>query len=439
MNPRPNVVLFIPHDTGCHVSPYGVKTVHTPNCERLVREGVRFAHSFCTSPLCSPARAACVTGRYPHQNGVMGLTSDMVGGFDFYPGERHAATIFNDAGYNTVLCGFEHETPHWQKQGFQQCLSGPGGWYNGGGDLRNHAREIENWVKNNQGDKPFYMQMGCHETHHAWSDFDTPPDETLGLTIPPYLKDLPEVRREVAQFQGAIRRLDDELGNILDTFDRLGLSENTIFVFTTDHGIDFPRAKGTLYDAGTGVFLFIRYPAGNWGQGRVIDDMVSQVDLLPTLLEACGIAVPGNISGRSYLPLLEGRAYQPNQTIFTEKTYHDTYDPSRAVRTDRYKYIRHFEVNIFQDLRLATETRRHYMKHDWRRRTLEELYDLQTDPNETHNLVADAHHQPILEKLRVSLLQWMRETQDPLLQGPVPSPHFARQLKAFNDSATKAQ
>lgn len=429
---RPNVVLFVTHDTGCWVSPYGLDTVHTPNCDRLAAQSVRFTNSYCTAPLCSPSRAALVTGRYPHQNGVMGLTGQGTGAFRFFEGEQHTAQIFRDAGYESVLCGFEHEAPFWEEVGFHRAISGPGGWYNGGGDLLEHGQEIEKWLGQRDAERPFYLQIGCGETHRDWGAGEVPPDDAPGMTVPPYLHDTPEVREEIAQFQGSIRRLDEGLGRILDAFDRSGLAEDTIFVFTTDHGVDLPRAKGTFYDPGIGVFLFMRYPG--WGEGRVADELISNVDVLPTLLDACGIEVPDNVAGRSFLPLLEGGDYTENEHVFAEKTYHDTYDPTRALCDGRYKYIRYFEVCIFQDLRLATETRRHQIKPDWRRRTIEELYDLEKDPDEFHDLSDDPDYAKVLKDMRSVLLDWMRRTDDPLLEGPVSSPFYREQLEQFLES-----
>lgn len=431
MTRQPNVLLFISHDTGRFIAPYGVPTVRTPHFDRFAAESVLFEHAFATAPLCCPSRASCTTGRYPHQNGVNGLTAPLLGGWDFHPGEKHAARLFADAGYESVLCGFEHESPLWQNLGFSRAISGPGGWYNGGGDLRNHAREIDAFLGSRDASRPFFLQVGCHETHHAWTDYDTPPDDSLGVASLPWLHDLPEVRREMAEFQGAVARMDQCVGEILRVLDDRGLRDHTVVGLTTDHGIDFPRAKGTLLDAGIETFLLMRFPRDGWQAGQRVGGMVSNVDLLPTLLDVAGIPVPANIAGRSLRPLLRGEPFAPRDRIFAEKTYHDTYDPSRAVRTSTHKYIRHFEVNIFQDLRLATETRRHYLRDDWRRRGDEELYDLRADPDERVNLANDPRHAALLQSLRSELLQWMNETGDPLLRGPVPSPFYARRLAGF--------
>jgi arylsulfatase A-like enzyme len=427
---QPNVIVLMSHDTGQHISPYGIPTVHTPHSERLTAEGVRFENSFCTSPLCSPSRAACFTGRYTHQNGVMGLPAPSTGLFDLYPEEKHAGQLFRQAGYESVLCGFLHEVQEWQRAGFELALNGR--WNNNStGDSMQHAAAVDQWLRARDKERPFYLQIGTGETHREWEAFDTPPDDSLGVWMPPYNRDLPEVRAEMAQFQGAVRRYDAVLGTLLDVVERHGLAEDTIFVSTTDHGIDMPRAKGTFYDPGIEVLLLMRYPAGRWGAGRVADEMVSNIDLLPTLLEACGLDVPANIEGRSFLPLLTGGNYVPNDCVFAEKIYHDSYDPTRAIRTERYKYIRFFEVCVFYDLRAATVPRTHYFPHNYLRRDLEELYDLQADPWELKNLAADPAHAHVLENLRRRVGQWMRATDDPLLRGPISSPYYAQKLQEF--------
>lgn len=430
---RANVVLFITHDSGRFVSPYGVPTVNTPHCQRLADEGVRFSNAFCTSPLCSPSRASITTGLYPHQNGVMGLTSEHFGGFDLKPDVKHASTLFAQAGYETVLCGFQHETGDCRNLGFHRFISGPGKGTNGPQDSREHPRAIDSWLAERDQQKPFYLQIGCHETHLPWDARETPPDSSKGVFVPPYLNDTPEIRSQLAQFQGAVARMDEVLGQILSVLDRRGLTDDTLFVFTTDHGIDVPMAKGTFYDDGLGVFLFMRYPRAGWKRGAVVPGMVSQVDLLPTLLECCGLPTPSNLEGKSLLPLLKGEHAAARSAIFAEKTFHDDYEPVRAIRTERFKYIRYFEAHFHHDLRTATIPQRHWIKRADRlqRRWTEELFDLSSDPGEQQNLIADPNYQQIASDLRRQLRNWMRTTQDPLLNGPVESPRFKRLREQF--------
>ncbi|MFO7955567.1 MAG: sulfatase [Candidatus Brocadiia bacterium] len=431
---QPNVIVLMTHDMGQHISPYGIDTLNTPNCERLAAEGVLFENAFGTAPLCSPSRASCFTGRFPHQNGVLGLTSPRTGLFDLYPEEKHAAELFGDAGYDTCMCGFLHETNDLFRIGFQDAINGAGRGNNWGGDFLEAADDIDEWLSARDSDRPFYMQIGCGEAHRKWGSFGVPPDDSKGVWMPPYLRDDPELREELAMLQGVMKRYDQGLGQILDVLEEHGIAEDTIFVSTTDHGVDIPRAKGTFYDPGIEVILMMRYPAGGWEPGARRSELVSNTDVLPTLLEACGIDVPERVWGRSFLPLLEGGDYEPNEYIFAEKTYHDTYDPTRVVRTERYKYIRYFEVCIFQDLRIATIPRWHYFKERPVRDTVEELYDLREDPWEENNLADDPDYEDVKMELRRRLVDWMRETDDPLLDGPVPSPYYQQKMEEFLES-----
>lgn len=422
---RPNVLLFISHDTGESVSPYGYETFHTPHLERLAAEGVRFANSFCTFPVCSPSRAAIVTGRYPHQNGVNGLVGP-ARGWALHPGERHAASLFAEGGYESVLCGMVHETNHCETLGFERLLCGPGKDFNDGGDLLDFGEGIRQWLGERDGDRPFYLQIGCSDTHRQWTK-RAEPDDSRGVWRPTWLKDLPEVRQDVTEFQGAVRRLDAGIGRILRALDDAGVADDTIVCFTTDHGEDLPFAKGTLREHGLRVFHFMRYPAGDWRPGAVVEEMISNVDILPTLLEACGLPARANLAGRSFLARLTGQGdYTPRDAVHAEKTFQDFYDPRRCVRTHRHKYVRFFEASTYQDLRMATTGRQHQFVGRATRGHIEELFDLQADPDELNNLADDPACRDVLDEHRRRLAEWMAETSDPLLQGPMESPLYTR-------------
>jgi len=224
------------------------------------------------------------------------------------------------------------------------------------------------------------------------------------------------------------------VGQMLDILDKHDLAENTILVSTTDHGIDIPRAKGTLYDPGIETLMLMRYPAGGWGEGRVIEALSSHIDLLPTLLDAAGVDIPENLAGRSYLPLLEGGAYSENEYVFSEKTFMDVYDPTRAVRSKRHKYIRYFEVCTIQDARHYIVPRWHMFRgYGWMKQGIDGLYDLEKDPWEMNNLASDPAHAEIRSHMSRTLAQWMRDTEDPIINGPVQSPFFREQMRSFLD------
>jgi len=415
----PNVILLITHDTGRYLSPYGIPTVDTPNCERLAAESTLFENYFCTAPQCSPSRASIVTGRYPHANGTMGLChADFA--WALHPSERPAAMQFGPAGYQTWLLGGMHETKDARTLGFDEV------------DLHFNLPELPGRLTKRLAarnrHRPFYCQIGCFETHRPWrgGKGEIPPDDSQGIHIPGYLSDGPRTRQELAEFQGIVKHFDRQLGALMDLIDREGLRDDTILVITTDHGIAMPHAKGTMYDPGLETMLFLRWPGGKWPAGARRKELLSNVDLLPTLLEACGIEIPGNVQGHSFLGLLDGQPYHPRREIFGELTFHDVYDPQRCIRTEQYKYIRYLEKitqmcvpGDIADNGADLELERRYAG-----RPPVELFDLQKDLWEQENLAGQEAYREVEEDLKARLAAWMQETGDPLVKGPVASPFY---------------
>jgi N-sulfoglucosamine sulfohydrolase len=430
----PNVVIYISHDTGQHISPYGIASVHTPNAERVAAEGALFLNSFCSAPQCSPSRAGLFTGRYPHATGVLGLT-DPLYGWRLHDDEVHMAAHLGSLGYETALFGLAHEnmggeteTHRLEPLGFD--FKRPAMAY----PSRLAARDLADWLDGRaEPTRPFFAQIGVFETHRwragGYIGFDgCQPDESLGVTIPPYLNDGRGTHADFAALQGSVRRWDEGLGGVLRLVDERGLADDTLLVVTSDHGLAVPRAKCTLYDPGLRVMFMIRYPRAVPAGSR-FKQLISNVDLLPTLLDAAGAEMPQRLHGQSVWPLLTGQASTARDRVFAERTYHCSYDPSRCVRTERLKYIRNFEPVVpehwpaeITGLPIHLENLDRLSTVPWRPQ--EELYDLDSDPLEARNLVRE----PGYEEMRVSLAEmlwaWMQETDDPLLTGPVPSPAF---------------
>ncbi len=418
---QPNVLIIVSHDTGKHIAPYGVTTVHTPNFSRVAAEGVLARNHFCTAPQCSPARASLFTGRYPHANGVMGLCH-----LDFawrlHAGELHASRLFHQAGYATWRLGIVHETsPAAADEGvvFDKSSTTTNRILDLAGCLRGMLSERD-------ANKPFYAQLCCSETHRDFLQGGVEPDRSLGVTVPAPIPRTPESEQDYADFQGSIRRFDEGIGAILAALEEQGVLDETIVVVTTDHGAAMPWGKGGLYDRGIDALLLLRYPA--WGQGRELSAMLSHVDLLPTVLEACDIAVPAAVQGESYLPLLRGEADAERRPwIWAEKTYHDCYDPQRCIRTERYKYIRYFEKSTLHRVTGDAIGRGAYQAcggDAFKRSARDELFDLQADPDEQVNLAEQDDMQELRRELAGIMLRTMEQTADPLLQGPIPSPYY---------------
>ena len=420
---RPHVVQITCHDLGRFLGCYGVSTVRTPNLDGFAAEGTRFQAAFATAAQCSPSRAALATGRYPHANGVMGLTHDTFG-WDLAPGERHVAALLADEGYETHLFGLQHVTTDVGRLGFRHIHRRGLG--------RDVATDVETVLGQGFAGSPLYLEINLEEPHRPYNQGGVRPDASFGVFIPPYLPDTDASREEIAALQGAINEADRSVGRVLAALRAAGLHDETLVLFTTDHGIAMPRAKCTMYDPGISVAMIVRWPAGGVPPGALVSPMISNVDVLPTLLAATWSPAPNTLHGRSFLPLLRGESYSRRDAVFAEKTFHSYYDPMRAIRSERHKFIRNFEttflVEVPSDVQAGAIYRTEVQRYVAATHPDVELYDLAADPLEQQNLAGQPQVANIEQTLDARLWQWMEETQDPLLDGPVPSPTYRRAL-----------
>jgi len=409
-----DVVVITTHDIGRHLHCYGVESVVSPNLDALASSGVRFELAFATAPQCSPSRASLATGRYPHNHGVMGLAHR---GFDWEltPDAPHAAAIFAGLGFETHLFGAQHVTQHPERLGFGQM----------------HPTEaVEQVLASKPRERRLYLEINFDETHRPY-----PPPGPIprDLVIPGYLPAGREAAEEMTAVEGAITRMDAAARRVLAALDKTARADRALVVFTTDHGLAMPRAKCTLYDPGLEVALIVRWPGGGIGSGAVRSELVSNIDVLPTLLEGAGAPAQAGIQGRSFLPLLRGDAYEPREAIFAEKTFHSYYDPMRCVRTRRHKCIRNFEtgfaVEVPADIQQGPIFRANPSRYSTDRPSVVELYDLEADPLEERNLAGSPNLKAEEEELSADLWRWMRETDDPLLNGPVASPRYRQAMQ----------
>lgn len=427
----PASILFLTcHDLGRHLGCYGHRTVQSPALDALAGTGVKLDNAFCTAPQCSPSRAALHTGRYPHATGVLGMAHPP---FDWRlrPGERHLAQLLKDHGYATALVGMQHLIAHGRAEelGYERVLPVAPAM-----EAAEAAAAVLQELA--AGDRPCYLEVGFEEMHRPYDFGDAQPDADRGVEVPPYLPDGPEARRDLAAFQGAIRALDAGIGRILAGVADLGLDERLWVIFTADHGAAMPRAKSTLYDPGLEVALLMRWPAGGLRGGRACDALLSNVDVVPTVLDALGLPPAANLHGRSFWPLLRGAPDQPRAEIFAEKTFHTAYEPMRGIRTARHKYIVNFEIGMAVDVPADVRESPVYpllIGEFGRVRPHVELYDLTTDPVERQNLAGRPEVADIEADLRLRLRRWMRETEDPLLQGPVASPYHHESLRRLGE------
>lgn len=411
---KPNILYIHSHDTGRYIQPYG-HAIPTPRLQRLAEEGVLFRQNFCVSPTCSPSRAALLTGCYPHENGMMGLAHR---GWSLNNYEQHVIHTLRREGYMSALAGIQHvaaprdKKETWQKIGYDDCLDSE--QYEKAVSFLEHPPQV-----------PFFLSVGFKETHRIYPAIADAPDDPRYCLPPAPLPDTPETRQDMARFKASARILDRKMGEVFDVLERGGLADNTLVICTTDHGIAFPRMKCNLYDSGVGVMLIMRGPGGFTG-GKVIDSMTSHLDIFPTLCDLLDIEPPAWLRGASLLPLVRGEVDAIHEDLFFEVNYHAAYEPMRAVRTARWKYIKRFSGRATPVLPNCDdgESKSVWLDHDWKEHPTpeEELFDLVFDPNESNNLAADGNYRDILNEMRNRLRLWMQDTNDPLLNGHVEAP-----------------
>ena len=427
---RPNIVLIIADDLGYgDVGAYGNTEIHTPNIDRLAVEGVLFTSAHVPASTCSPSRAALYTGLYPHRNGLSRNHSKSHDGIKSIP--HYLARL----GYRTALFGKSHVKP-FEAFPFER--------------FERHLDDVENFFDSLNG-SPFAMVIAQHHPHVPWlpnDDYDP-----KKIKLPPKLIDTPETREALARYYSSVTAGDDELGVFLDLLDQRNLSDDTVIIFISDHGPQFPFVKFSNYEAGLKVPMVVRWP-GVIKQGSKNTSMISSVDILPTLIEIAGGTAPPNIDGRSFLKQLKGSPSATHDAVFgTHSTLGlniENLKPYgiRTIRTQQYRLIRNLHPQN-TPRSFITEPRpvKGSLKYLWQygvwvapglpkywkswlaiadsnaeaaaridqyfNRPAVELYDIQNDPDELHNLAELPAFSAQVESLNQRLACWMRQQGDP--------------------------
>jgi len=342
-------------------------------------------------------------------------------GFNLRDVDKHIVHTLRRQGYFSALFGVQHIHVDPTVLGYDLIVEGER--VEGEYDASKITENARAFLQNSPS-QPFFLSVGYSETHRK---FHVPgPSEDPRYCLPPAaLPDTPETRRDMAAFKASVRILDQNIGAVLDALDSNGLAEDTLVICTTDHGIAFPGMKCGLKDHGIGVMLIVRGPGGFVG-GQVCDAMVSHIDIFPTVCDLLEMDPPEWLQGKSLLPLSQGDQTEIHDEILAEVNYHTAYEPERAVRTRRWKYIRHFggRSKTYASNVDASSSKELLLRHGLLERAIseEQLYDLVFDPNETHNLTDDPAMTDVLNGMRGRLGRWMRRTNDPLLDGPIPAP-----------------
>ncbi|KAJ5176206.1 uncharacterized protein N7482_002083 [Penicillium canariense] len=439
MPSKRNVLLVIADDLGRSLSCYGEKAVKTPNLDSLAKEGTVFDNAFASTASCSGSRSVIYTGLHTHENGQYGL-NHYTHHFMTFDHVQTAPGLLRSHGYRTGIIGKIHVGPL-SVYPWEVVVESPSR------DVNWVAQQASSFFHEAKDDgRPFFLTVGYMDPHrdHTRGGFGNGDRQVSSedasydpetVTVPNFLSDISEVRQELAEYYRAIGRVDRGFGMIMESLKEQGLLEDTLVIFMSDNGPPFLNSKTTLYDAGIRLPLIIRQP-GN-GNGSKNPNMVSFIDILPTILDWTGYqesqAAEPRRRGRSLLPIMTETIMNDSWTrVFGSHTFHEitNYYPTRFLRTSRYKYHRNIAWKL--DFPFSTDL---YASLSWEgirnapgpvmignrplkayiERPAEELYDLINDSTETTNLAPDPAHREVLNILRTELEAWQIETKDPWL------------------------
>lgn len=424
-----NILYIHTHDSGRILSPYGYN-VPTPNLNKFAKDSAIFTESFCVSPTCSPSRAALLTGTYPHQNGMLGLAQR---GFSI-DYNKHLVNYLNKNNYHTILCGIQHEAGWYLDHdlgaktiGYNENITNDNKGYRQE-DLplwdQKNAESLSEWIENYHGEKPFFISYGMYSTHRRYPDcIDEEIDENM--IRPPYpIPNNAMTRRDHARYMTSAKSADNCFGKVIETLKKENKYNNTIIIFTTDHGLANPFSKCTLFDSGIGVSLIMRVPNSS-ANGKVIDNLVSHIDVFPTLCDLLELDKPEYLEGKSFAESFINVEAPTREEIFAEVTFHTSYEPIRCIRTKRYKYIRYYDkeyLNINRSNIDSSLSKDFYMKNDLSSQVKyeEALFDLYYDIGERNNLIDDPRYENIRIHLTDKLEKHLNYTNDMILKGEIP-------------------
>ena len=421
-----NIIYFNTHDSGRYISPYG-HHVPTETIDTFARDNILFRQAYCASPTCSPSRGALLSGMYPHSNGLIGLSHR---GFSFNDYKQHIGYTLRNHGYHMAIAGTEHianiglfkqHEMNYDVLPYDDII-GPPGEEN---DIEN-ANKVAEYIKGYNQDKPFFISFGLWNTHRKYPESITKGYEPDYISVPYQMLDSNRTREDFAHYCTSISIVDQCFKQILNALKVRGIYDDTIVIFTTDHGLPNPYMKANLYDSGIGVSLIMHIPGY---EKKVINSLISQIDIVPTILEILDIQSEKHIQGVSQLEVIKGNKKKARDYIFAENNYHAAYEPSRAVRDERYKYIKVFhdyphimvsniDASIPKEIMVEAGIAKAEIKKEY-------LFDLILDPNERNNLVDNARYSNVLETMRNKLTEHMQMTADDLETISIPKKGYA--------------
>lgn len=430
-NKRPSILWVSFEDTNPFYRCYGDSVAKTPALDRLAAQGCVWPNAFSTAGVCAPARSAIITGMYPTSIGTHHMRTT----------HTNEATPELPTPYSAVIPHYVKCFPEYLRAAGYYCTNNKKTDYQFEPPVTawDELSAEAHWRNRTSEDQPFFSVFNLNRSHESgmWSgrcpDITVDPDD---IDLPPYFPDTAKVRLAMAKMYTNIEHNDRDLETILNQLEEDGLAENTVVFHWSDHG-PLPRGKRWPYDSGIHVPMIVRWP-GRIDPGTVSDDLVSTIDLGPTVLSITGLEIPSHLQGSAFLGT---QASAPREYVFAARDrYDESYDMIRAVRDKQFKYIRHYRPELPYLLWIPYRNVHPILEEMWRlyaagdlkgpellmfqaNRPAEELYDTSNDKYELHNLAKDPLYQKQLKRLRDALDSWRNEVGD---MGEIPESEMVR-------------
>ena len=448
---KPNILLIVSEDNGPDLGCYGVEDVYTPYLDGLAEDGIRYNNAFVTYSVCSPSRSTIYTGLYPHQSGHIGLATHKYRMYESYP---TMPKMLKEAGYRTGCLGKIHVNPEsaipWdfhEIKGSNFAKKGLDRYAKFGGEFMS------------AGEEPFFLMVNFPDAHCDWQPqvegMPAKPmtGEDLDHSIAFTGIDNERHRQLTADYYNSMNRLDESVGMLLEALEKTGKAENTIIIYLGDHGAQFSRGKCSNYEAALRVPFIVKWPGKVQGN-QVSDQLISTIDLLPTVLDVAGVAVPDNLPGKSLHTSLiaESRSTDHHEYIFAGGAGSASFFtfPRRSVRDKRFKLIKNlvhgrenpkyliYAFTMYGTGTLPEEVAAappHIQKvyETWSNPPEYELYDLDADPLEFKNIVDDPAYADELNRLKEVLSEWQEETIDPLADPEILN-RYMQEMDSINEA-----
>ncbi|MEN8775303.1 MAG: sulfatase [Akkermansiaceae bacterium] len=421
-NERPNILFIVSEDNSEHLGCYGEKRVHTPALDRLAGSGVRYTRAYVPYSVCSPSRAIFLTGLYTRQTGHIGLATHK---FSMWKDFKTMPAYFRDAGYFTGFLGKTHVNPERLVEDHVDHRAIRGANFAKVIGIEEYAKQAKVVMqKAMAARKPFHLIINYADAHRKFvgKSKNGFPSVLVKEPVKPFPwigSDSLGLRKEIMNYFNCMNRLDEGVGMVLHEMEELGVRDNTLIVYIADHGADFPRAKGSIYESGTRIPMIVNYPKA-FSIGKVEEGMVSTIDILPTMLEVCHIEVPKDLPGLSLVGLdqgeREGRKYIHT---FTTGASPNLLYLQFGIRDDGFKLIwnpyrhqNHLAVSRYVNSELpeGEEVETFLNPPEW------ELYNLKKDPYEWENLAERDGFSAQREALTKEMRLFQDQIGDPFLK-----------------------